>query len=203
MDFGDALRLLAEKTGVVLPSRANSEAEDRARDKILQINQTAAQYFHNLLLSSPAAEKARQYLKRRGLNDKSITDFQLGYSLPGWESLKQYFLEKGFEENELFEAGLIIKSAETGKTHDRFRNHLMFPITDERGRVTGFGARVLDPASEGPKYINSPQTRMFDKSGSLYRNPSGQISHPTTKPGSDGRRIYGCHHRSSVSASLM
>ena len=168
LDFGDAIRLLAEKTGVVLPSRANFEAEDRARDKILQINQTAAQYFHNLLLSSQAAENARQYLNRRGLNDKSISDFQLGYSLPNWESLKQYFLEKGFEENQLFEAGLIIKSPETGKSHDRFRNHLMFPIMDERGRVTGFGARVLDPASEGPKYINSPQTRVFDKSGSLF-----------------------------------
>jgi DNA primase len=168
LDFGDAIRLLAEKTGVVLPSRANFEAEDRARDKILQLNQTAAQYFHNLLLNSQTAENPRQYLNRRGLNDKSISDFQLGYSLPNWESLKLYFLEKGFEENQLFEAGLIIKSPETGKSHDRFRNHLMFPITDERGRVTGFGARVLDPASEGPKYINSPQTLVFDKSGSLF-----------------------------------
>jgi len=168
LDFGDTLRLLAEKTGVILPSRANYEAEDKAREKILQINQTAAQYFHNLLLNSQMAEFARQYLNKRGLNAKSISDFQLGYSLPAWESLKQYFFEKGFEEGQLLEAGLIIKSPETGKSHDRFRNQLMFPIMDERGRVNGFGARALDLASEGPKYINSPQTRVFDKSGSLY-----------------------------------
>ena len=77
-------------------------------------------------------------------------------------------LEKGFSEADLLDAGLLIKSEDKGRTHDRFRDHLMFPITDDRGRVTGFGARVLDPASEGPKYINSPQTRIFDKSGSLY-----------------------------------
>lgn len=168
LDFGGALRLMAEKTGVVIPSRAKSEADDRVRDKILQINQSAAQYFHNLLISSQAAEYARLYLNGRGLDDKSITDFQLGYSFPGWESLKQYLTEREFEESELSEAGLIIRSEETGKSHDRFRNQLMFPIMDDRGRVTGFGARILDSASGGPKYINSPQTRVFDKSGSLY-----------------------------------
>lgn len=168
LDFSGALRLLAEKTGVALPSRTKSEAEDKARDKIIQINQTASQYYHNLLINSQAADYARRYLTGRGLNDKSISDFQLGYSLPAWESLKQYLLERGYQESEIFEAGLIIKPEETGKSHDRFRNHLMFPIMDERGQVTGFGARVLDPASEGPKYINSPQTRVFDKSSSLY-----------------------------------
>jgi DNA primase len=168
IEFGDALRLLAEKTGVVIPSQAKIEAEDKARDKISQINQAAAQYFHNLLLSSQVAEKARKYLGERGLNTKSITDFQLGYSLPGWETLKLYLVEKGFAENELLEAGLLIRSEETGKTHDRFRDHIMYPIMDDRGRVSGFGARTLDPQYEGPKYINSPQTRVFDKSGSLY-----------------------------------
>jgi DNA primase len=166
IDFGETLRLLAEKTGVTIPSQAKSEAEDQARDRILQINLAAAQYYHNLLLKSPAAEKARRYLEGRGLNDKSYTDFQLGYSLPGWESLKQYLGEKGFAEEELLSAGLLIRAEETKKTHDRFRDHIMYPIMDDRGRVTGFGARVLDDSS--PKYINSPQTRVFDKSGSLY-----------------------------------
>jgi DNA primase len=168
IDFGDTLRLLAEKTGVAIPSQAKSEVEDNARDKILQINQAAAQYYHNLLLNTPAAEKARIYLNGRGLNEKSIADFQLGYSLPGWESLKQYLMERDYTENELIEAGLLIRAEESGKTHDRFRGHIMFPIMDDRGRVAGFGARVLEAAYEGPKYINSPQTRVFDKSGSLY-----------------------------------
>lgn len=166
IDFGDALRLLAEKTGVAIPSQAKSEAEDRARDQIFQINQAAAQYFHNLLLNAPAADKARRYLEGRGLSPKSYTDFQLGYSLPGWESARQYLGDRGYTEIELLEAGLLVRAEDTGRTRDRFRNHIMFPIMDERGRVTGFGARVLDDSL--PKYINSPQTRIFDKSGSLY-----------------------------------
>jgi DNA primase len=166
LDFADTLKLLAEKIGVVIPSCTRSESEEHERDKIYQINQAAAQYYHNLLLSNPAAEKARNYLKSRGLNDKVLTDFQLGYSLAAWEALKQYMLEKGYQENELLDAGLLIKADESGKTHDRFRDHIMFPIMDERGRTTGFGARVLDGST--PKYINSPQTRIFDKSGCLY-----------------------------------
>jgi DNA primase len=168
LDFGDALRLLAEKAGVTLPSRINAEAEESNRDKLSQINLTAAQFYSNLLISPPAGEKARDYLKNRGVNDTSLASFQLGYSLPGWESLKQYLIGKGFVEDDIVEAGLIIRADETGKTHDRFRDHLMFPIMDDRGRITGFGARVLDPNSSGPKYINSPQTRIFDKSGTLY-----------------------------------
>ena len=166
LDFGDALRALAEKTGVAIPSQAKSEAEDKARDIIFQINQAASQYFHNLLLNSPAAAKARQYLESRGVNEKSISDFQLGYSLPSWEALKLYLTEKGFGEADLINAGLLIRTEESGKTHDRFRDHIIFPIMDDRGRATGFGARVLDNSS--PKYVNSPQTRIFDKSGSLY-----------------------------------
>jgi DNA primase len=166
LEFKDAVNLLAEKTGVVIPSQFGSEAEDQARDKIYQINQAAAQYYHNLLLSNPAAEKARNYLTSRALNEKSVSDFQLGYSPSAWEALKLYMIEKGYQENELLDAGLLVKTEGSGKTHDRFRDHIMFPIMNERGRVTGFGARVLDNSS--PKYINSPQTRIFDKSGSLY-----------------------------------
>jgi DNA primase len=168
LEFGDALRLLADKYGVVIPSHAKSEAEDQSRDKTLQINLAAAQYYHNLFIHNPAAEKARRYLEGRGVNAKSISDFQIGYSLPGWESLKTYLLEKGFTETDMLEAGLIIRSEENNRTHDRFRDHLMFPIMDDRGRITGFGARVLESEYNGPKYINSPQTRVFDKSGSLY-----------------------------------
>jgi DNA primase len=166
LDFGEALRLLAEKTGVTLPSPAKNEAEDKAREKLLRINQAAAQYFNNLLLKAAEADEARQYLQKRGLNEKSCADFQLGYSLSSWESAKQYLIGLGYQENDLLEAGMVIQAEGTGRSHDRFRHHIMFPIMDERGRVTGFGARVLDNSL--PKYINSPQTRIFDKSGSLY-----------------------------------
>jgi len=163
IDFGDALRFLAQKTGVTISSKFEPEAEERER--LYQANQAAAQYFHNLLLNSPAAEKARSYVASRGFSSKTITDFQLGFSLPSFEALKKYLLDRGYTESELQDAGLIVEG-EGGRTHDRFRNKLMFPIHDARGRITGFGARVLDDSL--PKYINSPQTPIFDKSSSLY-----------------------------------
>ena len=165
IDFGEALRLLAERVGIVIPSRLEPEAGKDERERLYQVNAAATQYFHNLLLNSAAAKKARDYLARRGLLPKTISDFQLGFSLISREALKQYLMERGYSEDELEQAGLIIRQ-DDGKTHDRFRNKLMFPIFDIRGRVTGFGARVLDESL--PKYINSPQTPVFDKSSILY-----------------------------------
>ena len=164
IEFGDALRQLAQRAGVVIPSRLGAEAGGE-KQRLYEVNQAAAQYFHNLLVSSPAGEKARGYLVSRGFSSKTIADFQLGFSPNSWEALKQYLMEKGYSEGELLTAGLVIE-AEGGKTHDRFRNKLMFPIFDAQGRITGFGARVLDDSL--PKYVNSPQTPIFDKSGSLY-----------------------------------
>jgi len=165
IDFGDTLRLLAQRAGVVIPSRGGLEAGGEEKQRLYEVNQAAAQYFHNLLVSSPAGETVRSYLSSRGFSPSTIADFQLGFSLNSWEALKQYLIEKGYTEAELLTAGLIIE-AEDGKTHDRFRNRLLFPIFDARGRITGFGARVLDDSL--PKYVNSPQTPIFDKSGSLY-----------------------------------
>lgn len=165
MDFGEALRFLAQKAGVTIPSRYEPDAGKDEREKLYQINEAASQYFHNLLLNSPAGEKARNYLDSRGFTPATISNFQLGFSLNSWEALTEYLREKGYSENELLEAGLIV-TTDDGKTHDRFRNKLMFPIYDARGHVIGFGARVLDDSL--PKYINSPQTSVFDKSGTLY-----------------------------------
>ena len=165
LDFGEALRLLAEKAGITIPDRFEQDTRKDEKERLYQVNQAAATYFHDLLLNSPFAEKARGYLSNRGLSEKTITDFQLGFSLNGWEALKQNLLEIGYAESELLEAGLLVES-EDGTTHDRFRNRLIFPINDARGRVTGFGARVLDDSL--PKYVNSPQTPLFDKSGTLY-----------------------------------
>jgi len=165
MDFGETLHLLAERAGVVIPSKFEREEGKGEKERLYQINEAAAQYFHNLLLNSPDGEKARSYVAGRGFTAKTITDFQLGFSQNSWESLKQYLLERGYAENEMLKAGLIIE-AEDSKTHDRFRNKIMFPILDTRGRVIGFGARVLDDSL--PKYVNSPQTPLFDKSSSLY-----------------------------------
>ena len=165
IDFGEALGLLAQKAGVTIKSRFEPEAEGKEKERLYQANQAAAKYFHNLLLNSPAGEKVQSYLTGRGFSLKTTTSFQLGFSLNEWEALKKYLLDKGYTEGELLAAGLVIET-EAGEAHDRFRNRLMFPILDGRGRTIGFGARVLDDSL--PKYLNSPQTPIFDKSGSLY-----------------------------------
>lgn len=165
IDFGEALRELAQKAGVVIPSQREPAAESEARQKLFQINQAAALYFQSQL-NSPAGEKARRYVDKRGFTAQTVADFQLGYSLNGWEELKKYLAEKGYTEKEMLDAGLISEGKEGKPSHDRFRHQLMFPIADARGRVIGFGARVLDDSQ--PKYLNSPQSPLFDKSGNLY-----------------------------------
>jgi len=165
IDFGEALRLMAQRTGVSLPSKFESSAKREEEEKLYQANQAAAEYFHNLLLNSPEGEKTRNYVADRGLSLETIISFQLGFSLNSWEALKQYLKERGYTESELLTAGLIIETESKG-SHDRFRNRLIFPIADARGRITGFGARALDDSQ--PKYLNSPQTPIFDKSSILY-----------------------------------
>ena len=166
LSFGEALRSLADKVGVLIPTRIEPGPGRDEKERLFQSNEVAAQFYHNLLVTSKQAEKVRTYLTNRGINDKSISDFQIGYSPNTWEALKQYLLERSFTETEMLATGLIIQS-EDGKTHDRFRNRLIFPIHDQRGRVTGFGGRALDNETQ-PKYLNSPQTPVFDKSDTLY-----------------------------------
>ena len=165
LDFGEALRLLAQRAGITIQPRFGQDTKKDEKEKLFRVNEAAAQYFHNLLLNSPTGEKARNYVASRDISSKTITDFQLGFSPNSWEELKKYLLERGYNESELLEAGLLV-ATEEGKTHDRFRNRLMFPINDARGHTTGFGARALDDSL--PKYLNSPQTPTFDKSGTLY-----------------------------------
>lgn len=164
-DFGEALRLLADRAGVIIPSRTEPDEGKEERDRFRQINEAAAQYYHDILLSSPAAEKARAYLKNRRFSAGSVSDFRLGYALNNREGLKQRLLESGYQAKELVAAGLLIET-EDGKTFDRFRSKVIFPVQDIKGHISGFGARVLDDSL--PKYVNSPQTALFDKSGTLY-----------------------------------
>jgi DNA primase len=165
VEFGEALRLLAERAGVVLPARPERGIPKEEKEEYFNASEAAALYYHNLLLNSPAAIKAKSYIEKRGLAAKTISDFQLGYALDSWDSIKQYLMQKGHSEKTLVTAGLLYED-DKGKSHDRFRNKLMIPIKDARGRVTGFGSRVLDDSQ--PKYINSPQSPTFDKSGTLY-----------------------------------
>jgi len=166
IDFSQALHLLAQRAGVPLRSpEMPSKAEDKKKQRLFQINEAAAEYYHHLLSNTKAGEAARAYLSRRKIALETIEEFRLGFSPDDWEILKPFLMSRGFEEGELIEAGLIIEK-ERGGSYDRFRNRLMFPICDIQARVMGFGARALDESL--PKYINSPQTPIFDKGSILY-----------------------------------
>ncbi|MEX2159260.1 MAG: DNA primase [Dehalococcoidia bacterium] len=169
VEFPEALRILAQRAGVELTERRAPE-EDARRNRLVEANEAAAAYYHNALRSSQAGAAARAYLTDRGLDAETIEAFELGYSPDSWDSVKSFLVGRGFSDAELLEAGLLVESDRGG--YDRFRDRLMFPIRDEKGRVVGFGARKLSTgeSTDGPdaKYINTPQTPMFDKGGLLY-----------------------------------
>jgi DNA primase len=166
IDFTQALRTLAERAGISLNElKVQDKSKDERRDKLLRINEASAAYYQHLLLHTPAGEKARDYLLQRGLSQHSVEDFQLGFSKDSYDDLQQHMLSEGVKEQDMLEAGLIIER-ETGGYYDRFRNRIMFPIRDIQGDVIAFGARAMDDSTA--KYINSPQTAVFDKSSSLY-----------------------------------
>jgi DNA primase len=166
IDFSQALSLLAQRAGVTLGSPGMpSKPEDAGKEELYQINEAAAAYYHHLLLNTKVGEGARSYLSKRKILLETIREARLGFSPDSWESIKEYLMAKGYEENKLIEAGLVIEK-EGGDSYDRFRNRLLFPICDIQGRVIGFGARAVGESL--PKYINSPQTSVFDKGASLY-----------------------------------
>lgn len=164
-DFGEALRILAQRAGVTLVSKQKEKPEDKEAERLYQVNEAAAQHYHHLLLDAKAAEVARSHLAKRGISPETIESFQLGFSPDSWDGLTQHLLGRGHKRDELVRAGLVIEK-EDGGVRDLFRNRLMIPIRNEQGRVAGFGARALDDST--PKYLNSPQTAVFDKSGILY-----------------------------------
>ncbi len=166
-DFRTSLEELARRAGVELrPRTQQEEVEDQERSRLRDILETAATYYHNLLLNAPQAQHARDYVAGRAFQDRIIEAFQLGYALDEWHALETYLIGKQYTREELVSAGLLVER-EDGRVYDRFRGRLMMPIRDHRGRVTGFGARTLDPDGV-PKYINSPQTPLFDKGKTLY-----------------------------------
>ena len=169
LTFSETLSRLAERAGVTMPeTRRQDESERKQNEELYTVLQNAADYFERILVHSPAGEQARRYLKERGINDETIKDFQLGMAPKSWKGLKGHLSDLGHSEQQMQAAGLIIeRDGDSEGAYDRFRERLMFPIRDTKGRVIGFGARALDSDSQ-PKYLNSPQTPLFDKSGSLF-----------------------------------
>jgi DNA primase len=164
IEFPEALRILADRAGVKLPERRVSVERDRAQERLYSANEAAARYYRDLLLKNPAGKAALNYIEKRGLDHDIGEAFMVGYSLPAWEAAREHLKALDFTDKELLAAGLLIEG-DRG-LHDRFRNRLMFTIRDAKGRAVGFGARALDDSM--PKYINTSQTQLFDKGGTLY-----------------------------------
>ena len=165
--FPEALKVLADRAGVELPQMDYSrEAKEKAdlRASLLEINKEAAKYFY-VQLKSPQGERAHRYLTDRKLSEETITAFGLGYSNKYSDDLYRYLREKGYAEDLIRQAGLISTDEKQG-VYDKFWNRVMFPIMDINSRVIGFGGRVMGDAK--PKYLNSPETPIFDKSRNLY-----------------------------------
>ena len=164
LPYVDAVRLLAKRAGMEFPERDMDESSRRKRAKLLALNKEAARYFHSQL-HSPIGHEGLEYLRRRGLSKGIMTRFGLGFAPESWDSLIKAMSQKGFSKSDLLDAGLAV-SNQKGGIYDRFRNRVMFPIIDLRGDVIGFGGRVLGDAT--PKYLNSPDSPVFNKSRNLF-----------------------------------
>ncbi|MDO8593082.1 MAG: DNA primase [bacterium] len=169
LSFVESLRLLAKKAGVVL-KQANPALASK-RNVLLDIVELSAKYYHKVLVDSPAAAAARAYLKQRSLTEETIETWQIGYSPNTWDSLLNFLKSRGFQENEIFLAGLSVKKEKMSGFYDRFRGRIMFPLNDLNGNAVGFTARV-SPEKEATekmgKYINTPSTMVYDKSKILF-----------------------------------
>ena len=166
LDFMEAVKLLAQKNGIEFNTNL-SEADKKKMEeiKLMQdIHLKAARFYFSNLINSKNA--GYDYLRKRGLSDKIIKRFGLGYSLYSWYSLLDYLLSIGYEKKDLVKSGLVTHKENGDKYYDKFRNRVMFPIFDYRGNVIGFGGRVLDDSM--PKYLNSPDTILFNKRYNLY-----------------------------------
>ena len=167
-DFAETLRYLAERAGVQL--RAPTEAEKASAEEhegLRAILEEAAIFYHHQLVNTSPGEATLAYLhKHRGLQDRTIEAFGIGYAPDSWDTLLVHFKKKGYQEGDLTACGLVTER-DSGALYDRFRNRIMLPIRDARGRMAGFGARIVNP-DDIPKFLNSPQTVIFDKSRLLY-----------------------------------
>ena len=173
LSFADVLEQLASRTGVILPARQAPSPEktesDIERDRLRAANNAAATYFQHLLLNSKEGQAARDYLQKRGVKSTSVETFGLGYAVDSWDALFNYLTGKGFKSAELVSAGLVGERENSDGFYDRFRGRVIYPIRDRQGQIIAFGGRVLDNApKDAPKYLNSPQTPLFDKGATLY-----------------------------------
>jgi DNA primase len=166
MDFPEALKTLANRAGVSLPTSFNSQDAD-LREKIYKINGLASEYYRYILTKHEVGEVARNYFEKRKITKESIDLFKLGYAPHSWDSLTKFLTKKGFFQKDMELAGLVSVS-DRGKVFDRFRGRVMFTLCDHRNNVLGFAGRLLDPNAKEAKYVNTAETPVYIKGNTLY-----------------------------------
>lgn len=162
IDFHGAITKLSEMYGIEMDSFGFKN--EGKKNEIYELNREAARFFFKNLTSQQ--NPGLEYMKGRGLDSKTLTKFGIGYARDSWSDLTDYLRSKGYKEELMYDAGLVLKSQKTGKYYDKFRNRVIFPILNTRGKVIGFGGRDL--GDDGPKYLNSPESAVFSKKNNLY-----------------------------------
>ncbi len=167
IEFGEALKILADRAGIKIERSVQASQKADLKDKIFEINHLAAEFYNYLLTTHPLGAKARDYFSERKISENSWKLFQLGYAPQSWDNLYKFLSKKGYKEEELFQAGLVSRSG-IGNVFDRFRGRMMFTLKDPRGKVVGFAGRLLDPDAKEAKYINTAETPVYVKGDVLY-----------------------------------
>lgn len=164
LDYVDAVKLLAQRAGMQMPQEGFDDSLSKKRRRILEINRESAKFFHSYMMNS-AGKKGLEYFLNRGLSQKTITKFGLGYAPDEWDSLLKHLKSLGYKTGEMLDAG-VIKSGKNNSFYDTFKNRVMTPIIDVRGNVIAFGGRVLDDSK--PKYVNTSDTLVYKKTNELF-----------------------------------
>ncbi|WP_018247776.1 DNA primase [Orenia marismortui] len=170
VNFVEAVKVLADKANIPLPNQSQSPQMKQKMDekkKLLQIHQLSARFYNYLLTSSDLGKEAKAYLNNRGFDNEIIEKFNLGFAPNRWQGLYNFLKNKGYSDQILAKSGLIIPRKNSSGYYDRFRNRVIFTIYNHRGQVIGFGGRIIEEVNQ-PKYLNSPDTIIFDKSKNLY-----------------------------------
>ncbi len=167
LSFVESLKILAQRAGVVLPNRRDVEYQASEKNRSKDALHLATQFFEAVLQQHEVAQKARDYVARRGLDEKTVREWHVGYAPDSFNALFSFCMKRGVSVDDLVSAGLVGKS-DRGTFYDRFRDRVMFPIFDHHGAVVGFTGRLLEEKENQGKYVNTPQTAVFDKSALLY-----------------------------------
>ncbi len=167
ISFIEAVKQLAERSGIQLPRIQDDSKERHDLEKLYTLNEFAEEWYKNNLWKTEPGKKALDYLRKRGFRDDTLKVFGIGYVPEGWDGLVRASTAASFDRKLLEEAGLAISKTQKNSSYDRFRNRIIFPVRNQYGRTVGFGARKFDD-SEGPKYINSPETPVYQKGRLLY-----------------------------------